>query len=271
MAASPVGARGGLGWVILAAALAVPGFLFYNWWSHLKAERDHSISAKASKLAAGGVFQTPPPAAGRLVNPMASTAAPAGAPPVLAGTASTSAPAGAAPALAAVAPALPGPGGAPGAVPGSALAVAPAAAAALTPASGAAAGAAPAAAMTASTNTITLTRDPMMSPMDLVRLREEQLAKEAQERALAEANKPKPEHVHRAPKQKPIETKIELQGIVAKADGENLAIINGSTVNPGESFTVDGYKGRVKVLKITSSEIMLEHNGRKFRLSVNVE
>ena len=80
MAGGPNGGRGGLGWVILAAALAVPGFLFYNWWSHLKAERDHAFSAKASKLAAGGVFQTPPPAAGRLVNPMAaSTAAPAGA------------------------------------------------------------------------------------------------------------------------------------------------------------------------------------------------
>lgn len=238
MAGGPGGGKGGLGWLILAAALAVPGFLFYNWWSHLQAERDHSISAKASKRADGGVFQTPPPLAGRLVNPMA---------------ASTSAPAGVAPALAGVAPAF-------AAAPAPAPGVATAGASSLAPSS------APVAA-----TTIVLTRDPMMSPMDQVRLQEAALAEEARLRALAEANRPGPQRVKRVQKQAPIESKIELQGIVAKADGDNLAIINGSTVSPGESFTVEHYKGLVKVLRITSSEVTLDYNGRKIKLNVNVE
>ncbi len=62
-------ARGGLGWVILVVALAVPGVLFYNWWSHLKAEREKSVAAKArGRVPDGGVFQSSPSA--KLVNPM---------------------------------------------------------------------------------------------------------------------------------------------------------------------------------------------------------
>ncbi|MDE2489691.1 MAG: hypothetical protein KGM24_02510, partial [Elusimicrobia bacterium] len=69
------GGRGGLGWLVLIAALAVPGFLFYNWWSRLKAAHDHSLSLKVkSRLPAGGVFRAPP-AADRLVNPISSATA----------------------------------------------------------------------------------------------------------------------------------------------------------------------------------------------------
>ncbi|MCR4295257.1 MAG: hypothetical protein NUW21_06960, partial [Elusimicrobia bacterium] len=63
-------ARGGLGWVILVIALAVPGVLFYNWWSGLKAEREKAVAAKArGRVPEGGVFQSSPNA--KLVNPMA--------------------------------------------------------------------------------------------------------------------------------------------------------------------------------------------------------
>jgi hypothetical protein len=66
------GTRGGLGWVILVAALAVPGVLFYNWWSHLKADREKAVAAKArGRVPEGGVFQSPPSA--KLVNPMDTT------------------------------------------------------------------------------------------------------------------------------------------------------------------------------------------------------
>ena len=265
MAGTASGGKGGLGWLILAAALAVPGFLFYNWWSHLKAERDHAISAKASKRADGGVFQTPPPLAGRLVNPMApSTGAPAGFAPAP-GTASTSAPAGFAPATAMTPAAMSAPNP-------SALPMAGAAPAGTMPAalSTGAVSASPGA-VVASTATIVLSRDPMMSPMDQVRLQEAVLAEEARLRALADANRPQAKRVVKKKVQPPIESKIELQGIVAKSDGDNLAIINGATVNPGESFTVDNYKGKVKVLKITSSEVTLDYNGRKIKLNVNVE
>ncbi|MFI5347854.1 MAG: hypothetical protein ACHQ51_15895, partial [Elusimicrobiota bacterium] len=77
--------RAGLGWVILAAALAVPGFLFYNWWSHLKSEHDRGVAAKArSRAAEGSVFQTQPaslarPAVG--VSTAAASAPPAPPPP----------------------------------------------------------------------------------------------------------------------------------------------------------------------------------------------
>ena len=70
-------ARGGLGWVILVVALAVPGVLFYNWWSHLKADREKTVAAKArGRVPDGGVFLSSPN--NKLVNPMApavSTAA----------------------------------------------------------------------------------------------------------------------------------------------------------------------------------------------------
>ena len=54
-------ARGGLGWVILVVALAVPGVLFYNWWSHLKADREKTVAAKArGRVPDGGVFLSSP-------------------------------------------------------------------------------------------------------------------------------------------------------------------------------------------------------------------
>ncbi|HEX4048509.1 MAG TPA: hypothetical protein VH309_11770 [Elusimicrobiota bacterium] len=250
MAASGSG-KGGVGWAILAAALAVPGFLFYNWWSHLKTEREHSISAKAIQRADGGVFQTPPPSAGRLINPIASsTGAPAGAAPRTPPPSVTAAPAGMRPA-------------------GTLVAMAPAAAARPAPMPGQAAPASSAVALSTGA-TIVLPRDPMMSPLDLVRLQE--AAQEEADRlaALAAANQP---HYYRPVRhvQPKIETRLDLQGIVAKADGDNLAIINGSTVGPGESFSVPNYKGKVRVLKITSSEVTLEYNRRKFKLTVNAE
>jgi hypothetical protein len=240
MAAGGGGGRGGLGWAILVAALAVPGFLFYNWWSHLKAEHDHAISVKASKRVDGGVFQTPPPMTGRLVNPMASsTAVPTGFPPI-AETARM-------PATAA------------GTVSSGTVS---AGAALPATSSGTPSGAAPAAA------TIVLSRDPMMSPLDAVRLREAALAEEERLRALAEAKHPR---ARRAKRMQPVESRIELQGIVAKSDGNNLAIINGSTVGRGESIEVDNYPGKVRILKITSSEVTLDYKGRKFTLSMSAE
>jgi hypothetical protein len=258
--------RGGLGWLILAAALAVPGFLFYNWWSHLKAEHDHAISAKASKRADGGVFQTPPPMSGRLINPMApSTSAAAGFPDPVAGMrpgASTGTAVAAATAAGVTSPAAASIVAAAPAILGTAPSAPPHAAAAIP---------APAAVVLSTAATIVLSRDPMMSPLDAVRLREAAQAEADRLAALDAASHPRPQKRHKKPVQSPIETKIELQGIVAKADGDNLAIINGSTINPGETFTVERYEGKVRVVRITSSEVTLEYKGRKIKLSVNAE
>ncbi|MFI5348490.1 MAG: hypothetical protein ACHQ2Z_03015 [Elusimicrobiota bacterium] len=249
--------RGGLGWAILVAALAVPGFLFYNWWSHLKAERDHSISAKASKRADGGVFQTPPPSSGRLINPMtSSSSAPAGLPPAAAAPRPIAASVMPLPAAATPAPAMKTAGTPP-------AAAAPAGAPPSRPA-GTAPPAPVAAAVLPATGTIVLTRDPTLSPLDLVRLREEEQAEAARQWALTHATKGERPKKHN----RPIESRIELQGIVAK-DGVNLAMINGLTVSSGESLSVNGYPGKVKILKITASTVTLDYKGKKFKLSAD--
>lgn len=271
MAGTAGGSKNGMGWAILAAALAVPGFLFYNWWSHLKAEHDRGVSAKArGRLPEGGVFQTPSPAGGRLVNPMASTAtavavataaAVPGSPALAAKPTTppaTSAPAAApaTPVASAATPAVPPAAAAPGVSPTPAVPGAPATAAGVAP----------------STSTVVLPRDPMMSPMDIVRLREEELARirheEEMRRALAERNRPKPKIVHREP---PPETKIDLQGIVETPDGAGLAIVNGSTVKSGESFVAEGLQGKVRVVRITSSEVTFEYKGKRFKKGVSAE
>ncbi|HAF94748.1 MAG: hypothetical protein A2021_00520 [Elusimicrobia bacterium GWF2_52_66] len=49
------------GWLLLAAVLAVPSFLFYNWWAKNK---EKAVSERAQKMNAGAIFQPPAPAAG---------------------------------------------------------------------------------------------------------------------------------------------------------------------------------------------------------------
>jgi hypothetical protein len=265
MAAPPPGGagRGNLGWLILAAALAVPGFLFYNWSSRLKSEHDRGVSAKARTRAEGGVFQTAP-VGGRLVNPMApSTSAPAGFPPRPAGDPRPKQAVAAVPAPAAPVPA-PSAAARPSPLPAATAAV-PAPAPAPTEA-------APEAVAASSSAAVVLPRDPMMSPLDLVRIQEAQIEAAARAQALLDEEARRRNRRHAAPpKPKPIETKIELQGIVAGPTGENLAIINGLTVNTGEKFAVEGYAGKVAVRKITATDVTLEYSGRKFKLTMNAE
>lgn len=108
--------------------------------------------------------------------------------------------------------------------------------------------------------------------MDLVRQREAELEAErnaeALRRAAEERNRPRKKVVRREPA---IETGIELQGIVAGAAGESLAIVNGATVTPGESFSVEGFSAKVKVIRITTAEVTFEYKKRRFKKSVNAE
>jgi hypothetical protein len=259
--AAPAPRRGGLGWAILAAALAVPGFLFYNWWSHLKAEHDRGVSAKARTRAEGSMFQTPP-ASGRLVNPMASsTIAPAGYPP--AGLA------GKAPQAGVMPPAAAAPAGSPAPVPAPAAAPPQVAAAAPVPRASSIS-AAPGSVAMSSAAAVVLPRDPMMSPLDLVRIQEEAAEAAARAQALldAEARSRAPKRTAKPPKRRPIETRIQLVGIV-----NNTAMINDLELNAGDQFTVEGYAGKVTVRKISSTDavVTLEYEGRKFKLSMNAE
>lgn len=246
--------RNGLGWAILAAALAVPGFLFYNWWSHLKAERHRAISQKArGRVPEGGVFATPAPSAMKLVNPV-SAAAPASAGAATAPSVPSALPAAAPAASAPVAAAS---AAAPEPVPTQAPASPPAEASAgpetaAVPAPDAAAPPPP------------LPRDPMISPMDIVRMQQAELERQL----AAEALRREQEGARPAPKRVvPVETLVDLQGIVATAGGENKAIINDAVVGVGE--TVDAGGRSVRVVKISAAGVTFQYRNRRFVKNVS--
>lgn len=250
--------KSGLGWVILAAALAVPGFLFYNWWSHLKAEREKAVSQKArGRVPDGGVFQQSSPD-GKLVNPIASstmTAAPAAATPMAAAPAPEPMPVSA-PAPAPVAPEPP-----PLAAAQPPPVSAPPPEAAPVPA----AEPAPTAVVLSSAPVLALKRDPMISPFDIVRMQQAELERQLERERLMNAARPVKQ---RRAVEPPIEGTIELQGIVSNPDGENKAIINGEVVGVGETF---GRARPVRVVKITSVGVTFLYKGRRFVKGINNE
>jgi hypothetical protein len=263
--AGEAGRRAGLGWLILAAALAVPGFLFYNWWSRQKFEHDKGVAAKArNRVAEGSVFQTPPPGSVRPTpTVVASTGVPAAVPGQAADAPSALVGHGVATANAAAAPVMSAPAAPQAAAKPAVLGGVPSLST----------GAAASMGVSLSTAAVlTLSRDPMMSPMDLVRQREAEAERERNSEAMRRAAEDKG-RVHR-PKPHPepkIDGHVELQGIVARPDGDNLAIVNGATVNPGEFFSVDGFSAKVKVVRITSSEVTFEYKSKRFKKSVNAE
>jgi hypothetical protein len=265
MSAADASSRSSAGWVILAAALAVPGFLFYNWSSRLKADHDRSVTAKArNRVPQGNVFETPP-AASRLVTPAAGagSAIPgktgAVAMPV-ANPASTkpalpppSLPSAAMPPIAASPASLPGAAGAPGAKPGGA-------------ASALAGSNAPG--MTISSATVVLPRDPLISPLDTVRIHKyEQDLWNAQH----PIEKPKAHGVRSKPVERPVSEDVDLQGIVTSPDGRPLAIVNDETLSAGASFSAPGHAGTVKILSITSDTVWFVYKNKRFKKVVTTE
>jgi hypothetical protein len=242
--ASNGNARGGLGWVILVVALAVPGVRFYNWWSHLKAEREKTVAAKArGRVPDGGVFQSSPNA--KLVNPMAPvastdtlTAAPS---PLASSTAPVREMAAASSVQAATiaAPAGEAPAASTAATPGS-MAFSSATAAALP-----------------------LKRDPTLSPYDQVRLLEEEEAKRAAAEALANINKP----VKKGRKAPPDPRKlVDLQGVISNTDSGFKAIVNNEVMGVGEFVAGT----RIKIIKITDLGVTFaDPQGKRFVKSVS--
>lgn len=221
--ATIAGGRGGLGWVILVVALAVPGVLFYNWWSRLKVEREKAVAVKArGRVPDGGVFQISP-SSSKLVNPMTLIA-----PAVSTVAAKTAAPAAGFEAAVWIV---------------STEAVSTAA--------------------VSITVVPNLKRDPMLSPFDLVRLKEEEnVVRLAQERLEAEHKSTSRRAGRRAPAP---ETLIDLQGIISNSEGESQAIINNEVFGVGESV------GKFRVLRITAAGVTFEYEGRRFTKSVNRE
>jgi hypothetical protein len=232
-------ARGGLGWVILVVALAVPGVLFYNWWSHLKADREKAVAAKArGRVPEGGVFQSSPNA--KLVNPMTpavSTAAPVAAPED------------------AAAP-----------VPAAAQAATIVTPAAVPPEPAVALGAAqPPEASSMTVTAPPLKRDPTLSPFDQVRLLEEEEARRKAAQDLLDASKPKPQGRSRAkPKANP-ETMVNLQGIVSNPDSGFKAIVNDEVLGAGEFIG----STKIKIVKITDLGVTFDYMGKRFTKGVS--
>jgi hypothetical protein len=244
-------ARGGLGWVILVVALAVPGVLFYNWWSHLKADREKTVAAKArGRVPDGGVFQSSPNA--KLVNPMTpvvSTGAPSAQPQVAASTAPAQ-PVLAQPAQAAVIAKPVGEAGA-------GLAVVAAAAAA--PSVAAVPPALSFSSMTASAQP--LKRDPTLSPFDQVRLVEEEEAKRKAADDLAAMQAAKNGRGRKGPKPvKDPRTLVDLQGIISNTDSGFKAIVNNEVMSVGEFVAGT----RIKIVKITDLGVTFDLQGKRF-------
>ena len=233
-------ARGGLGWVILVIALAVPGVLFFNWWSHLKADREKTVAAKArGRVPEGGVFQQSSPNA-KLVNPMASALSTGPVTVAASSDASHAAP-GLAQAAVLVAPPV--------------AAAPPAALGATSPSVSSSTAAA-----------LPLKRDPTLSPFDQVRILEEEEARrkaaeelENMKRAKAEGRRP-----HKAPARDP-KTLVELQGIISNPETGFKAIVSGEVVGAGE------YVGntKIRVVKITDLGVTFEYQGKKFSKGVS--
>ena len=231
-------ARGGLGWVILVVALAVPGVLFYNWWSHLKADREKTVAAKArGRVPDGGVFQSSPNT--KLVNPMTPAVSTAAAPPPLTSVPAVSAmPAAPQDASAATLTTPP-------------LATAPAAGADQPPAIS-----------SMTVPALPLKRDPTLSPFDPDRLVEIDEAKRKAAEDLENMKRPKMQKKAKAVNPT---TLLNLQGIVSNPESGYKAIVNDEVLSAGE------YVGstKIKIVKINDLGVTFEYQGKRFSKSVS--
>ncbi len=219
------GRKAGLSWMILVAALAVPGILFYNWWSHMKVQREQSMAAKArGRIPEGALFQaTPNPS--KLVNPMASPS-----------SSSTVAVVEAAAEAGAVHAAVTAPAADSTSAPEAPLASTKIAAAAET------------------ASTPGLKRDPMISPFDALRLKEEDARKRSAQDQLHRYSRPRAGRT--------VESSIEVLGIISGPGGAPKAIVNNDVVGVGQRI------GGVRVVRITDTSVTFEYKGKKFTKSV---
>lgn len=222
-----------LGWLLLVAVLAVPSFLFYNWWMKSKQQ---SSSELAQSPATANIF----PAADK----NSATAQ------VLLSTTSASAAAARTTAVPARPAANPSVQDAPGPEtrPAPAAAVSTAAVVAVPVSTGAVQG------VVVSTQTKKASyfspkgdRDPTLSPDDYRRIKEV-------ERARKEAEMEQLRRDRMVQKKDSCESRLKLQGIVGGA-----VIINGEMYYAGQ--TIYG----AKILKVGSDYIIGECKGKKFR------
>jgi len=238
-----------LGWAGIAAALAIPAFIFYGWWTKTSAAKT-DISAPITRAESRMLFksrndgfhsstQTVPAPASQVFATLAHDPAPAAEPVRIPGPVTVS-PAPAVPAKDASVPKE--------VVISSVSAV---------PVSSSASGArnyADAGRTLARVSFGPLrTRDPFMSSDDMLALQREKEAEKARERALLERK-----HVKQVkrPEKNPCDF-LQLQGIIESATKKNVAIINGEIVSAGAS--IHG----AKINKVSTDFIICEYRGKK--------
>jgi hypothetical protein len=237
--------KGSAGWLILVAALAVPGFLFYNWWSNQSAANRAELEKRVrNRLPPGTPMFNSQPAQEKLDNPLGQAEASAAAPAAQASTSSVQA--AALPVTASSAPVVVEPAPAAVPVPVPVPADAPAGSVGVAE----------------STETfVALARAPTLSPYDMVRIEQASLERELRRRELAEGVQvTRKREVRKI--ERPVENDIDLQGIVSTDEGQK-AIINGEMVAEGE--LVRG----AKIVKITSTAVVFMHRGRRFSKTIS--
>ncbi len=221
-----------VGWLLLAAVLAVPSFLFYNWW----AKNKQQVSSEMTKdPVAANVF---PPAEKPATAPQRIAARPAAAPvQVPARVPVQSSTQAAVPAVVQ------------DAVQPSATAQPPVPVERAPVATSSAPAAVAGQAKPVSYYSPKSDRDPTLSPDDYTRLKQvEQQGLEMEHKLLLQAA--------RKSKETPFESSLKLQGIVGKT-----AIINGEMYYEGQMIKIYG----AKVSKVGVNYIILEYKGKKFR------
>ena len=231
-----------LAWLLMAAVLAVPSFLFYNWWSNSKKQVSAEISqgpgpAQVFQPSEGGAQPAQPAAQPPAAQPLPESATPQQRPPSASASAPEPAPAAQAEADQAAEQADPAPAAAQ-------AEAAPAAQPEAAAQQGVEASTVP---KPVSYYEPRSDRDPTFTPDDYRRIRDEaaRRAEEEQQVRNAERNKPR---------EPGPETRVVLQGIVG-----NAAIINGDMYTAGQ--TVRG----VRIVKVGADYIICDYKGKKFR------
>ena len=232
-----------IGWLLLTAILAVPSFLFYNWWSNNK-KNEAAVQTPVQSVSTATIFSGAPDASSALPRSFSQPQKTA-----------TSATPPAAPALAAVSPAPVRKSAAETAALPSAAQVSPAGKAGVAQSTAAVqVSTMPAARVSGSTQTALTSyfspksdRDPTISPAEYRKMKEEEDLRREEERQRQLA-------LRRQQREVGGESRITLQGIVG-----NSVIINGDVYAVGQ--TVQG----VKLLKIGSNYVIGEYKGKRFR------
>ena len=225
-----------LGWLLMLAVLAVPSFLFFNWWSKNKTQSAGELTVKTSGKDVFSSAEQRPGAAQPV--PRGAASATASLSPVSTG--------------AARGPAQP----ADAAFDAAAQSVEPARPQRVLPAQDARQSATarePALSTEAarlSYYTPRTDRNPMLSQDDYRRIKEAERLRAEKERADRRGQK-------RVARDSGIEKKLPLQGIVG-----NAAIINGEMYTAGQSI----YGG--KIIKVGTDYIIGEYKGSRFKKTI---